>query len=59
MKKALIECPKCNAKNELEIPKDKCLGFFKCSSCNQLIFAQKECCVICQFSEEKCPVSTK
>jgi len=60
MAKAILTCLECGAKEEIEIPKDKCLPFYKCKACKKLIFAPKEsCCVICSYSDKKCPVHEK
>jgi len=59
--KAILTCPKCNAQQEVEIPTNACLPFFKCSSCSELISTPQDsqtCCVVCAYSEDKCPVST-
>ncbi|MBI5884530.1 hypothetical protein HZB89_00350 [archaeon] len=55
--KAIITCPECKAKHEIEVPEGKCLYFWKCPSCGKLIQAPKnECCVVCAYSDKKCPV---
>ncbi len=56
---AEITCPYCNGKSALLIPTDRCLPFAKCLACGRLIKAKPgSCCVICDYSEGKCPVST-
>ncbi|MBI2671172.1 hypothetical protein HYX18_04325 [Candidatus Woesearchaeota archaeon] len=54
--KANLKCPYCKEIDKVHIPKDICLPFHKCSHCNKIITAKKECCVICEFSDKKCPV---
>lgn len=55
--KANIKCPECGNTQKIEIPKDKCLAFYKCDKCKKLIPAKKSCCVICDYSDKKCGVS--
>lgn len=58
MDKANIKCPECSYVQEMEIPKGKCLPFYKCDKCEKLISAPKDiCCVICAYSDKKCPIA--
>lgn len=58
MLKAKIKCPKCDHIQKIEIPKDRCLPFYKCNKCKKIIPAPKDvCCVICAYSDKKCPVA--
>ncbi len=60
MSKAKLTCPQCGHKQEMKIPKDKCLPFYECHGCGKIISAKRgSCCVICDYSGEKCPVSVK
>lgn len=55
---ATLTCPHCGAKQKMAVPNDYCAPFYKCGSCGQTVWAKKgSCCVICDFSETKCPVS--
>ena len=54
---AELKCPECKYITSLDIPDNMCLPFFKCSNCNKTIKAKKSCCVFCDYSNEKCPVS--
>jgi len=56
MNKTRVYCPKCKKDQEIAIPKNKCLVFFECENCRQLIQAEKKCCIICDYSKVKCPV---
>ncbi len=59
--KTKVTCPKCSGKTEVEMPTNACLPFFKCSSCGELISVPQDgqtCCVVCAYSDDKCPVST-
>ncbi len=60
MDKTTLTCPHCKTKQEVEIPNDKCLALHLCESCGKMITVPKEsknCCVVCEFSEDKCPVA--
>ena len=60
MNGAILTCPKCSHNQEVEIPDGKCLPFHKCESCNEIIAVPKDsknCCVICEYSDKKCPVA--
>lgn len=62
MEQATLTCPFCGGKQEVEIPQDKCLPMHKCEHCGKLITVPKgsgNCCVICEYSNKKCPVSGK
>lgn len=59
MNKATITCPMCGHKNEVEVPEEKCLPFHKCLGCKKTIAVPKDsknCCVVCEFSPESCPI---
>lgn len=56
---ANLKCPYCGYVQKVEIPKQKCLSFYKCQKCGKMITVPKdsdECCVICLYSDKKCPV---
>lgn len=58
MIKANIKCPECQYVQEIEIPKSSCLPLYKCDKCQKVISAPKDiCCVICAYSDKKCPVA--
>lgn len=60
MVKASLICPHCRGKQDVGVPTDSCLYFHKCEHCGKMITPKKgECCVVCSWSDEKCPVSTK
>ncbi len=60
MTKAKLTCPKCGHKQSIEIPTDKCIPFYFCDGCGEMIQAKKDsCCVVCDYSDAKCPVSIK
>ncbi|MBI4052836.1 MAG: hypothetical protein HY394_02245 [Candidatus Diapherotrites archaeon] len=56
---ALFTCPECGAKSEIAVPTGRCLAFHECVACHKIIAAKKSCCVICDYSDKKCPVSAK
>ena len=56
MSKANITCPECSYIQEIEIPEDRCLSFYRCEKCQKIISTPKDiCCVICAYSDKKCP----
>lgn len=55
--KAELTCPKCGHATELDVPDNKCLAFYKCEGCDQMIGQPKDsehCCVVCEYSDTKC-----
>ena len=55
--KAIFKCPECGTEEEIEIPENTCLQFHECKTCKKQISVPKgECCIICSYSNEKCPV---
>lgn len=56
---ANIKCPKCSHIQEIDIPpQDRCLPFYKCYGCQNIIFSPKDvCCVICAYSDKKCTMA--
>lgn len=53
--KAYLKCPSCSYIQEVIIPKDACLHFYKCKVCNKTISPQNgNCCVICTYSDKNC-----
>jgi len=57
MPKANLKCPFCGYLQKVEIPLTGCLAFHRCEKCQKLISVpegQKECCVICAYSDQKC-----
>jgi hypothetical protein len=57
MKTANITCPECGHTQKIGIPESSCLAFYECGNCKKTVQAKKTCCVICDYSDEKCPVS--
>ncbi len=57
--KANIRCPYCECVQEIEIPTSSCLAFYICENCAKMVSVPKDsqnCCVICEYSDTKCPV---
>lgn len=55
--KAIITCPECEHKQEVEMPTDKCQHFYQCLECNKLIKPKEnDCCVYCSYGDKKCPM---
>jgi len=60
MKTAILICPNCKSTQETDIPQNGCLAFYKCDTCDEVVSVPKEsknCCVICEYSDKKCPVA--
>lgn len=58
MEKAKLTCPHCEHVQEVEIPQTGCLAFHKCEKCEKIISVpegSKNCCVICEYADRKCP----
>ncbi|HZX34395.1 MAG TPA: GDCCVxC domain-containing (seleno)protein [archaeon] len=53
---ATFECPECHGKEKITVPENVCLAFHDCSHCGKTIKAGKECCIVCEFTDKKCPV---
>jgi len=54
-----ITCPKCEHTQKENIPQTNCQPFYTCNGCNEVISVPKEsknCCVFCEYAEDKCPV---
>lgn len=59
---ANLKCLYCGFIQEVEIPQTGCLAFHRCEKCQKIISVPKEsgeCCVICVYSDKKCPVFSK
>ena len=57
MKTAKFKCPKCGFIEKIEIPKERCLIFYKCKNCGELISTPENfCCIVCAYSDKKCDV---
>lgn len=57
-KTANLKCPYCGYIMKVEIPEDRCLAFLKCEKCQRLItLPEEKCCVVCAYSDKKCPMS--
>lgn len=55
-KHVLLKCPYCSAKNKAIVDIENCPQSFTCPKCNQEVKNPlTSCCVICAFSDKKCP----
>lgn len=55
MLKANFKCPICGQIETIKIPKDKCLVFYKCNKCNNIVSPTRgSCCVICSYTDKVC-----
>lgn len=54
---ANLKCFHCDHIMKVEIPQKGCLVFHQCEKCQEMIITpESECCVICAYSDKKCPV---
>lgn len=54
-----LTCPRCGHKQGMEIPRDRCIPFYKCEGCGNIIAATGSCCVFCDYADTPCPVGEK
>lgn len=58
MKTAKLTCPHCQAEQHVVVPEHgTCLSMHQCHACKKVIKPKQHCCVICEFSDQKCPVA--
>ncbi len=55
----ILTCPLCKHKQQMEIPTESCIPFYKCEGCGKTIKAEKGCCVFCDYGDKSCPVGHK
>jgi len=56
---AILACPHCSFKDNIAVPHDRCLPFYECSNCEEVISVSNnsdDCCVVCAYSDGTCPV---
>ncbi|MBC8500706.1 MAG: hypothetical protein ISS25_00455 [Nanoarchaeota archaeon] len=54
-----VTCPKCKHVQPMKIPTNSCRAFYKCEGCEEVISAEKSCCVFCDYGDRPCPVSSE
>jgi len=55
-KSVLLKCPHCSKKTKALVSMDNCPQSFVCPKCESLVTNPiTQCCVICAFSNKKCP----
>ena len=55
-KSVLLQCPHCKVKSKAIVSIDNCPQSFICPKCEQpVINPITQCCVICAYSNKKCP----
>jgi hypothetical protein len=53
---ATIKCPECDHERTEEMPEDRCIWFYECTSCSVLLSPLPgDCCVFCSYSDQVCP----
>ncbi len=59
-KRANIKCPHCSNINRINVPEDSLITSIECKKCKQTITTPiMKCCIICAFSNTKCPYNLK
>lgn len=59
-KRVTVKCPKCSANMRLEVPLEGIINSFECKSCKEKIITPiSDCCIICAFSNKKCPLNLR
>lgn len=58
-KYAILTCPLCGQQQEEEIPQDSCVPFYKCNGCEEIVSAERSCCVFCDYGDKACPAGHK
>mgnify|MGYP001578617169 CR=1 FL=1 len=54
--KTILTCPKCQTKQEVEMPTNVCQYFYKCQKCGEVLKPKEgDCCVFCSYADRKCP----
>ena len=60
MTEVTLTCPHCGALQSVAVPSDACLAFLRCGACGKMVVPKEDdCCVVCSYSAERCPVSVK
>jgi predicted nucleic acid-binding Zn ribbon protein len=55
-KSAMLKCPHCSQRTRAIVDVDNCPQKYTCPKCNQEVRNPlTSCCVICAFSNKKCP----
>lgn len=53
---AILSCPVCKNKQQVEMPADACQHFYKCIHCGEMLKPKEgDCCVFCSYADTKCP----
>lgn len=60
MSRVSFTCPACGKSQTVEVPKEACLALHRCTACGAVVRPLPgDCCVICSYSAERCPVSLR
>jgi len=55
-----IKCPNCDYIMRLEVREDNLINSVECKNCKNIIKTPvTQCCIICAFSDKKCPPNLK
>lgn len=53
-----LTCPKCGGTTKRPIREGICEVMYDCRACGERITATECCCVMCEYGDTRCPVST-
>lgn len=57
-KTAKLTCPHCKGEQNVLVPENgTCLAMHKCHVCGKIVRPKVHCCVVCEFSNTKCPLA--
>jgi len=55
-----VTCPECKSMQDMKIPTNACVPYYKCNSCGKTISAKDEdCCVFCSYGDKPCPLKDR
>ena len=55
----ILTCPHCGAKQQAEIPTDRCQHAYVCNGCGKTVSSRVgDCCVFCSYGDRKCSVTS-
>ncbi|MEL0586395.1 MAG: GDCCVxC domain-containing (seleno)protein [Candidatus Thiodiazotropha sp. (ex. Lucinoma kazani)] len=51
-----LSCPQCGHRSTEEMPTDRCVYFYECKNCGELLKPKPgDCCVFCSYGTTACP----
>lgn len=59
-KAVILSCPQCSGKQRIMVSLESSPQSYICKHCEQKVKTpQTQCCVVCSFSDKRCPYSVK